>query len=72
MKEAIMFGAGGIGRGFIGALLEKSGWHVTFADVVEPIIHEINTRKHYTVHILDQECENWEIRRGCRQGHCRL
>ncbi|MCI8849064.1 MAG: mannitol-1-phosphate 5-dehydrogenase [Oscillibacter sp.] len=61
MKEAIMFGAGGIGRGFIGALLEKSGWHVTFADVVEPIIHEINTRKHYTVHILDQECENWEI-----------
>ena len=61
MKEAIMFGAGGIGRGFIGALLEKSGWHVTFADVVESIIDEINSRKHYQVHILDRECEDWDI-----------
>lgn len=61
MKQAIMFGAGNIGRGFIGALLEKAGWHVIFADVVESIIQEINTRKHYTVHILDQECGELEI-----------
>lgn len=33
MKRAIMIGAGNIGRGFIGALLEKSGYHVVFADV---------------------------------------
>ena len=57
-----MFGAGNIGRGFIGALLERSGWHVTFADVVESIIEGINTQKHYTVHILDQVCHDWEIR----------
>lgn len=56
-----MFGAGNIGRGFIGALLEKSGWHVTFADVVEPIIQAINSQKHYTVHILDQVCETLEV-----------
>ena len=61
MKQAIMFGAGSIGRGFIGALLEKAGWHVTFADVVESIIQEINTRRHYTVHILDRECGEMEI-----------
>ena len=62
MKQAVMFGAGNIGRGFIGALLERSGWHVTFADVVEPLLDAINTQKHYTVHILDQVCSELEIR----------
>ena len=55
MKTAIMIGAGNIGRGFIGALLEKSGWHVVFADVVESLISEINARKSYVVHVQDRE-----------------
>lgn len=61
MKQAIQIGAGSIGRGFMGAILERSGWHVTFADVVDSLIDAINTQKHYTVHILDQECYDWEI-----------
>ena len=61
MKQAIQFGAGNIGRGFMGAILEKSGWHVTFADVVEPIVDAINTQKHYTVHVLDHTCYEMEI-----------
>ena len=61
MKQAIQFGAGNIGRGFMGAILERGGWHVTFADVVDSIVDGINTNKHYTVHILDQECYDWEI-----------
>ena len=56
MKQAIMIGAGNIGRGFIGALLEKSGWHVTFADVAENLITAVNQRGSYTVHIQDREC----------------
>ena len=61
MKQAVMFGAGNIGRGFIGALLERSGWHVTFADVVQPLVDALNEGKGYTVHILDQVCDEWEI-----------
>ena len=62
MKQAIQIGAGNIGRGFMGALLEQAGWHVTFADVVESIISEINTKKQYTVHVLDRECAEIMIR----------
>lgn len=62
MKQAIQIGAGNIGRGFMGALLEQAGWHVTFADVVESIISEINTKKCYTVHVQDRECAEITIR----------
>lgn len=55
MKQAIQIGAGNIGRGFIGALLSQAGWHVTFADVVEPIIEALNRGHGYTVHILDKD-----------------
>ena len=55
MKQAIQIGAGNIGRGFIGALLSQAGWHVTFADVVEPIIEALNRDHGYTVHILDKD-----------------
>ena len=53
MKKAIQFGAGNIGRGFIGAVLARAGYAVTFADVVEDLLNQINTRKGYTVHVTD-------------------
>ncbi|HFT7147653.1 TPA: mannitol-1-phosphate 5-dehydrogenase, partial [Clostridioides difficile] len=56
MKKAIQFGAGNIGRGFIGSLLVKSGYHVVFADVNEEILNSINKDKKYTIHIRDVEC----------------
>ncbi|KZT25465.1 mannitol-1-phosphate 5-dehydrogenase [Neolentinus lepideus HHB14362 ss-1] len=52
-KKAIHFGAGNIGRGFIGPLLVQSGYHVVFADVDSHIIDELNTKHAYEVHILD-------------------
>ena len=61
MKKAVQFGAGNIGRGFIGALLSQAGYQVTFADVAEPVIDKINADKTYTVHVMDVQCEDQTI-----------
>lgn len=51
--KAIQFGAGNIGRGFIGAVLAEAGYQVVFADVVEDLLNQINARREYTVHVSD-------------------
>lgn len=51
--KAIQFGAGNIGRGFIGAVLAEAGYQLIFADVVEDLLKQINERKEYTVHVSD-------------------
>lgn len=53
--QALHFGAGKIGRGFIGAVLSKAGYKVCFADVNQDVIDLINRKGAYTVHILDTE-----------------
>ncbi len=61
MKQAVLFGAGNIGRGFIGGLLAKSQYHVTFADVNQEILNAINEEKGYTIHICDEVCQEERI-----------
>lgn len=56
MKKAVQFGAGNIGRGFIGAVLSQAGYHVVFADVNEVVVNKINEDGKYTVEIMDTEC----------------
>lgn len=51
MKAAI-FGAGNIGRGFIGALFSGSGCEVTFIDVAKPVIERMNADRQYPVNIV--------------------
>ncbi|TSB48198.1 mannitol-1-phosphate 5-dehydrogenase [Alkalicoccobacillus porphyridii] len=53
--KAVHFGAGNIGRGFIGALLSRAGYEVVFADVNEAVISELNKRGEYTVTIASVE-----------------
>lgn len=60
--KAIQFGAGNIGRGFIGELLSKAGYHVVFADVNEEIINKINEDKSYKINVMDVECEEVVIK----------
>ncbi|MBR1858773.1 MAG: mannitol-1-phosphate 5-dehydrogenase [Selenomonadaceae bacterium] len=55
MKKAVHFGAGNIGRGFIGLLLNKAGYQVTFVDVAAPLVDDINNLGKYNVQIFGKE-----------------
>ena len=61
MKTAIQFGAGNIGRGFIGMLLAQAGYRVVFADVNPVIIDRLHEDKKYVVQIRDTENQDHEI-----------
>ena len=49
MKTAVHFGAGTIGRGFIGDLLHDSGFEITFVDVDEAMMKEMTKQGSYTL-----------------------
>ncbi|KIJ57245.1 hypothetical protein M422DRAFT_40742 [Sphaerobolus stellatus SS14] len=52
-RTAIQFGAGNIGRGFLGPLLVKADYHVVFADINTQLINEINKQHAYDIHYLE-------------------
>ena len=47
--NAVMYGGGNIGRGFIGALLSQSGYRVTFIDVAEPVVKHLQEKGCYPI-----------------------
>lgn len=53
--KALHFGAGNIGRGFIGKLLVDANIELTFADVNQPLLDALNSRKSYQVHIVGEQ-----------------
>ena len=48
-KKLLLFGAGKIGRSFIGQLFSAGGWVVVFVDVYKPVIDELNRCGEYNV-----------------------
>ena len=48
--KAVHFGAGNIGRGFVGLLLHQGGYELVFSDVAAALVDAINAADEYTVH----------------------
>jgi len=61
MKKVVHFGAGNIGRGFIGALFSQSGYHVTFVDIADEIISRLNEEKAYKVKTAEDQQKVTEV-----------
>lgn len=51
--KLVLFGAGKIGRSFIGQLFSRSGYEVVFIDKDERLIHALNRQRSYKVFICD-------------------
>ncbi len=48
--KAVHFGAGNIGRGFVGLLLHQAGYEIVFADVSDALIDLLKAADSYVVH----------------------
>jgi mannitol-1-phosphate 5-dehydrogenase len=49
--KLVQFGAGNIGRSFIGQVFSRAGWEVVFVDVDERLVSLLNAQRFYTVAI---------------------
>lgn len=66
--KALHFGAGNIGRGFIGKLLADAGVQLTFADVNQAVLDALNARGAYPVHVVGEQAQI-EIVNGVNAVH---
>ena len=55
--KALHFGAGNIGRGFIGKLLADAGIELVFADVNQVVLDALNARHEYPVHVVGEQAK---------------
>ncbi|PLR65923.1 mannitol-1-phosphate 5-dehydrogenase [Bacillus sp. UMB0893] len=58
---AVHFGAGNIGRGFIGALLSGAGYEVYFADINKDVIDALNEKGKYEVRLASDENQSFLV-----------
>jgi mannitol-1-phosphate 5-dehydrogenase len=56
-KKLVLFGAGKIGRSFIGQLFSRSGYEVLFVDIRQSLVDELNRKRQYRVIIKSDDGE---------------
>lgn len=61
-----MYGAGNIGRGFVGAVMSKAGYAVSFVDVDRELVDSLNAAGQYTLRVIEGEGFKDETIRGVR------
>jgi mannitol-1-phosphate 5-dehydrogenase len=54
-KQAVIFGAGNIGRGFLGQLFTESGYEVAFVEINRRLVDRLNQQGSYTLRIVNNE-----------------
>jgi len=52
-KQAVIYGAGNIGRGFIGQLFYEAGYETAFIDIDKDLINMLNEKKEYPINFVD-------------------
>ena len=60
-KKAVHFGAGNIGRGFVGLILHNAGYEVVFADVNAELIDSIAASDSYRVTEVGEGATEWTV-----------
>jgi mannitol-1-phosphate 5-dehydrogenase len=71
LKTAVMYGAGNIGRGFLGQLLSESGYEVVFVDVDDAVVARLNADRAYPVRIVSNAGARERMIRNVRAVHGR-
>lgn len=62
MRQAVQFGAGKIGRGFLGQLLSEGGYQTTFVDADTALVDALNGRGEYPLRLVsDAETQTLRI-----------
>ena len=59
--KAVHFGAGNIGRGFVGLILHNAGYEVVFADVAADLIDALATTPSYQVKEVGETPRTWTV-----------
>ena len=60
--KAVHFGAGNIGRGFVGLLLSNAGYELVFADVADALIEGLANAESYSVHEVGEDPRTTVVR----------
>ena len=61
--KAVHFGAGNIGRGFLGQLYWESGYETVFVDIDQELVRLLNECGGYTIHIVGSDSPDLQVDR---------